>query len=124
LDPEGVAQIAADRPKYIEAYMEVADQVSSGTRGSATRWHPRGRSRDEDSAAVVLGETIQGYGGRPGLVGAERLAGERLEVLGETVAHEPLQPTCLFPSARSISPARTKDQHNSQSATGHTGPRQ
>jgi hypothetical protein len=26
LDPEGVAQIAADRPKYIEAYMEVADQ--------------------------------------------------------------------------------------------------
>ena len=26
LDPEGVAQIAADRPKYIEAYIEVADQ--------------------------------------------------------------------------------------------------
>ncbi len=100
------------------------DERRDPGQGAAARWSgwpTRNSGQDERSA-----QPVEHRGGGPGLLhAAQRLAGERLVVLGEgAVAGLPQAFAAQASATARPSPRRANAQENSQVITGHTGPRQ
>ena len=71
------------------------------------------------------GQPVEADGGGPGLgVGAEALAGERLDVLGEAGGGQLGEPGGAEPVGGARRPSRSSDHQRSHVTTGQIGPRQ